>query len=444
MSSSPTLAGSDVAVAALELLATQSKSRPVWVRVGRLIDGVSDRPLRDASIVFDAKQIYAVTKDGARPDSAHLADGQNAPDADLADFTVLPCLIEAHAHLFLEGAPVDAQQRTLHLKQDSESLLEGARARWPKLLKFGVATVRDAGDKHGVGLRLTAEAQARQGQLTATPWIDSPGAAIHRRSRYGSFMGEPIEQYANPAECVAARVKQGAQRIKLLVSGIINFRVGRVTAPPQLTTDDVAALVKAAAEHGRQTFAHASGTAGVENAIAGGITTVEHGFFCTPEQLARMRDQRIAWVPTFAPVQAQIDHAEQLGWEPEVVGHLSRIIDAHRQMLSLGHSLGVQVLAGSDAGSCGVPHGMGLLEELCHMEQAGMPAMDVLKSATGRSAAMLDFAEPVGRIAVGCRSRVIFTRHDPLRTVANLQKEKSVLFDGEVTHCDADADTAGL
>jgi len=257
-------------------------------------------------------------------------------------------------------------------------------------------------------------------------------------------MSEPIEDYASPAECVAARIRQGARRIKLIVSGIINFKEGRVTAPPQLITDDVAALVKAAGEHGRQTFAHASGTAGIEHAIAGGITTVEHGFFCTQEQLARMRDQNTAWVPTFAPVQAQIDHADELGWEPEVVGHLSRIIDAHRQMLSLGHSMGVQVLAGSDAGSCGVPHGMGLLAELSHMETAGMPAMAVLKSATGSSAATLDFTEPIGRIAVGCRSRMIFTRHDPLRTVANLQKEKTVVFDGEVTHCDGDVSTAGL
>jgi hypothetical protein len=46
--------------------------------------------------------------------------------------------------------------------------------------------------------------------------------------------------------------------------------------------------------------------------------------------------------------------------------------------------------------------------------------MAVLKSATGRSAATLDFEESVGRIAVGCRSRMIFTRHDPAKTVANL------------------------
>ena len=243
-------------------------------------------------------------------------------------------------------------------------------------------------------------------------------------------MGEPIEDHDSLSACVAARVRAGADRIKLLVSGIIDFRAGAVTTPPQMSASEVAAIVEAAAKCSRQTFAHTSGTAGIDNSIDGGVTTIEHGFFVTPQQLARMRDRGIAWVPTFAPVQAQLDHADELGWNKEVVGHLERIIDGHRMMLALAHTMGVKVLAGSDAGSCGVPHGIGLLNELCYMEQAGMPSMAVLQSATGASATTLAFAEPVGRVVPGCRARFILTEHDPLKTVANLQKDKTVLFDG--------------
>jgi len=211
-----------------------------------------------------------------------------------------------------------------------------------------------------------------------------------------------------------------------------------------MPASEVATIVSAAAKYGRQTFAHASGTAGVENSIDGGVTTIEHGFFVTPQQLARMRDRGIAWVPTFAPVQAQIDHADELGWNSEVVGQLERIIEGHRRMLGLAYAMGVNVLAGSDAGSCGVPHGIGLLNELCYMEQSGMPSMAVLQSATGTSAATLAFAEPVGRVAPGCRARFILTRHDPLETVANLQREKTVLFDGTALSCGAAVDTVNL
>ena len=68
------------------------------------------------------------------------------------------------------------------------------------------------------------------------------------------------------------------------------------------------------------------------------------------------------------------------------------------------------------------------------METAGMRPMNVLRAATGVSADILRFAEPVGRIAPGCRSRMILTQHDPLATVANLMKEKTIFFDGQVIH----------
>src|SRR6185436_10276474 len=142
----------------------------------------------------------------------------------------------------------------------------------------------------------------------------------------------------------------------------------------------------------------------------------------TPEQLAQMRDDQIAWVPTFAPVELQIDRAKDLGWDDQVVVNLKRIIDGHRDMLRRAHEIGVTILAGSDAGSCGVPHGIGLLAEMLQMEEAGVPPMAVIRAATGASAATLAFPEPIGRIAPGCRARMILTRHDPSETVAKLLK----------------------
>ena len=417
-----------------------SAEQPIWLRVGKLIDGTSDRPLKDADVVFNAREILFA---GKQPPTDLLSPGQCKPDAVWPDFTLLPCLIEAHAHLFLDGAPIDFEQRKQYLKQPDNWMLQRARDRWPAILSHGVGAIRDAGDNRGVGLALAAEARAGN-EVSTTPWIDSPGAAIHHRGRYGSFMGEPIEEFDSAADCVAARVAAGADRIKLLVSGIINFKAGRVTASPQMDIAEVSAIVQAAKSYGYQTFAHASGTEGVENSIEGGVTSVEHGFFITEDQLDRMRDRNIAWVPTFAPVQLQIDFAEQLGWDAQVVDHLRRIIDAHRQMLCLGHQKGVKILAGSDAGSCGVPHGVGLLTELCHMQYAGMPPMGVLRSATGLSGKTLDFPVKVGQIAPGFRSRMILTRHDPLATVENLQKEKTVLFDGVMINSEGKTNTEGL
>ena len=425
----------------LQDAASASRERPVWLRIGQVIDGFSEKPLRHADVVLDAQEIRFV---GHGPDRGMLAEGQTTPDVELREATLLPCLIEAHAHLFLDGAPVAMAPREKYLKESAAWMLARGRARWPKILQCGVGAVRDAGDKHGVGLQLAAEAKSQNGKLRNTPWIDSPGAAIHHRGRYGAFMGEPIEDHASPAACVASRVAKGADRIKLLVSGIINFKVGQVTVPPQMPVEEVRALVEAARARGRQTFAHASGTDGVENSIQGGVNTVEHGFFITESQLARMRDRGIAWVPTFAPVQLQIDRAQDLGWSSEIIGHLEQIIEGHQRMLQRAHQMGVTVVAGSDAGSCGVPHGVGLLQEMEQIQRAGLPAMAVIRSATGMSAKVLDFPEKIGRIEAGHRARFIVTAHDPLANIGNLQKQKVVVFDGNAMECPADLDTEGL
>lgn len=422
------------------IIPSATKERRIWLRVGTLLDGVSTQPLHNAHVVYDQNHILFAGEDS--PPADLLNTGQSAPDVDLPDYTLLPGLIESHAHFFLEGGELDTEKRAAYLKQTPEELLELALPRLEKLIRLGIVAVRDAGDKDGVGLALSKLCASPDRPLM--PYVDSPGAAIHHQGRYGSFMGEPIENYASPAECVAARVQAGADRIKLIPTGIINFKKGAVTTEPQMTTEEVSSLVAAAKLLGKQTFAHASGDAGVERAIEGGVDSIEHGFFVRDDQLAKLRDRQIGWVPTFAPVQKQVDHAGLMGWDAEVVANLQKILDQHAASLVKGHELGVTIIAGSDAGSYGVPHGVGFLDELELMERAGLPPLAVINSATGNSSNRLAFKEKFGQIKPEFLSRFILTRHSPLETVANLRKHRFVVFDDAVFESDETADAKGL
>ena len=419
-----------------------TQDRRVWLRVGALLDGSGAPPIRDAQIVYDARGILFVGGPGDSPPASALNPGQTKPDAILPEHTLLPGLIEAHAHLFLEGGELDPDKRAAYLKQPPEGLLAAARTRLAPLMHLGIAAVRDAGDRDGVGLALSR--LYRSGERPLMPYLDSPGAAIHHKGRYGGFMADPVENHPSLRACVDARVQLGADRIKLIPTGIINFKQGRVTAEPQFTTEEVAELVAAARAHGKQTFAHASGDIGIDRAIDAGVDSIEHGFFLRDDQLAKLRDRGIAWVPTFAPVQAQVDHANIMGWDATVVSHLRRILDQHAATLVKAHGLGVQIIAGSDAGSYGVPHGLGFLTELELMERAGLPAGAVIAAATGNSAKRLAFGENFGRIARGWLSRFILTRHSPLETVANLRRARTVVFDGAVFASDDRVNPSGL
>ena len=376
------------------------------------------------------------------PPAEIVQPGQQMPDLDLAEYTLLPGLVDAHAHLFLEGGELDLRERTTYLEQTPEELLRLARARLEKLLRLGVIGVRDAGDKHGVGLALSRLCESADRELM--PYVESPGEAIHRHGRYGGFIAGPMEEFVSARECVEARVKAGADRIKLIATGVINFEKGAVTTAPQMTTNEIRELVAAAKSLGKQTLAHASGDRGIEHAIEGGVDSVEHGFFVREDQLAKMRDRQIAWVPTFAPVQEQLNHAGAFGWDERVVGNLRRILDQHAESLIKAHRMGVQVIAGSDAGSCGVAHGIGLLYELELMERAGLSAIAVINSATGAGSERLAYKEKFGQIKPGHHSRFLLTRHAPLESVSNLKRHKFVIFDGEVLESDEGINTDGL
>jgi len=463
-----------------------SADRPVWLHVGALLDGVSTRPLHDAHVVYTREKILFVGVDGQTPPRDDLGRAQTKPDYHAPDATLLPGLIEAHAHLFLEGGELNIDQRAAYLKQSHTELLTRAHSRLDKLVRLGIAGVRDAGDKDGVGLALSRLyderlssagfqpapwnasvppapsgsgipqilpcAFAKQAGMPALPqtryplmpYVESPGAAIHRRGRYGSFMADALENYPSLRACVEARVAAGADRIKLIPTGIINFKQGQVTTEPQMPTEDVAEIVAASKALGRQTFAHASGDVGIDRVIDGGVDSIEHGFFVRDDQLARMRDRQIAWVPTFAPVQAQIDHADLMGWGPEIVANLRKILERHAASLMKAHALGVTIIAGSDAGSYGVAHGIGLLYELELMERAGVSSLAVINAATGAGAGRFGYKERIGAIKPGGSSRFIVTEHSPLETVTNLRKTRMIVFDGDVFETAEAFDTMGL
>ena len=419
-----------------------SPNRRVWLHVGTLLDGTSTTPARDAHVVYDSYRIHFVGTNGTTPPPEVLNSGQTAPDVSAPNATLLPGLIEAHAHLFLEGGELDIDKRAAYLTQTSAELLAAAQPRLAQLVTLGITAVRDAGDKDGVGLALSRQYKSATRPLM--PYYESPGAALHHEGRYGKFMGESIEFHGSIETAVDARVTEGADRIKLLPTGIINFKKGLVTTAPQMDTAEVARIVAAAKAHGRQTFAHSSGDIGIDHAIDGGVDSIEHGFFLRDDQLAKLRDRQIAWVPTFAPVQKQVDEAARFGWDEQIVGNLQRILDAHARTLVKAHDMGVLIIAGSDAGSVGVAHGLGFLWELEIMERAGMPTLAVINAATGVSAARLAYTDPIGRIAVDHKPRMILTEHNPLATVTHLLRPKTVIFDDTVCIHDETFDSTGL
>lgn len=350
--------------------ALDAGTQAVWLQVGHILDAANRRCLRNAHLLYDASGILHL---GERPPPPALAQGR--VPLPLPYQIALPPLFDAHTHINLCGGELDAEKRKAAQSAPPEQLLAEASSRADAIARMGVRAMRDGGDKDGVGLALSR--QARTGEHPGAR-VFSPGPGIHRKGRYGSFFSRPVEDYPCEADCVEARAAEGADHIKIVPTGIINFAKGSVTARPQFTAAEVAAFQQAARIRHLALMAHASGEEGIGNAINGGVDTLEHGYFITRDQLAMMRDRGIAWVPTFAPVYRQVVHADVMGWNADILDALHRILDAHAQSLQLALTMGIEILVGSDAGSYGVPHATGLFEEIWLVSQAGMPPLEAL------------------------------------------------------------------
>ncbi|ODU09496.1 MAG: hypothetical protein ABS84_08825 [Rubrivivax sp. SCN 71-131] len=308
---------------------------------------------------------------------------------------LMPGLVDAHVHLFLDGAPTDTAVRAAHLKQGVGQLAEAARASARQALACGVTQVRDAGDRHGLN-HLVREEARRPGSGLAQ--VRSAGLGVKRAKRYGAFMAMDVDDAASIRSSVQ-RLAVDGDEIKLILTGIIDFDAGAVTDEPQFDAAAARCVVDAAHAAGRKVLAHCSGAKGLAVAVEAGVDSIEHGFFMDRETLLRMRDRGLAWTPTFCPVHFQWAEPAAVGWSPNTVGNLRRILDGHAEHLRLAHEIGVVVLAGTDAGSMGVEHGRALVDELQRFVEAGLPLAAVLAAAT--SAPRRHFGDAAPTLAQG-------------------------------------------
>jgi imidazolonepropionase-like amidohydrolase len=310
---------------------------------------------------------------------------------------LMPGLVDAHVHLFLDGKPTDTATRSAHLKQSVEDLTDAARASARQSMACGITLVRDAGDRYGINNRIRDE--SRSGAVGLCH-VRSGGLGVKRPKRYGAFMARDVTDEAAIRESVAELAKS-SDEIKLILTGIIDFDAGAVTDEPQFELADTRLVVETARAHGRTTFAHCSGIKGLRIAAQAGVGSIEHGFFMDRETLAVMRDKQIAWTPTFCPVHFQWAHPEAAGWSPNTIGNLRRILDSHAEHLRLADEMGAPLLLGTDAGSMGVEHGHALFDEIDRYLEAGIALERVIAAASsvprkhfGHSNALLTRGSP--------------------------------------------------
>lgn len=399
------------------------------IHCGNLIDGKSNDVVAQMTIVVEGNKIISVDKGFTKPASSDKF-------IDLSKKTVLPGLIDLHVHLEGETNKDQALQRFTSNKADI-AFRSTVFAR--KTLMAGFTTVRDLG---GSGVNISLRNAVNQGLVTG-PRIITAGKSIATTGGHADptnayredLMGDPgpkegvINSPEEARQAVRQRYKDGADMIKITATGGV-LSIAKDGSGPQFTDEELKAIIETAKDYGMHTAAHAHGTEGMKRAVQAGITTIEHGTKMTEEVMDLMKQKGTYYVPTISAGKFVAEKAKEPGYyHPLVVPKALEIGPQIQQTFGKAYKRGVKIAFGTDAGV--FPHGENG-KEFGYMVEAGMPAMEALKSATLVAAEVLGMSDKIGTIEKGKLADIVAVDENPLTNIKTMEKVSFVMKDGVV------------
>jgi len=398
------------------------------IKAGTLIDGTSAQPRKNQTIVIRGDRIESVGVDVAVPAGAKVID--------LSGMTVLPGLIDAHTHIFLQGEDpekggYDIQLLKFPLAYRAARATVSAR----RALEQGFTTIRDVeteGAGYGdVGIKMAINEGRIPGPrmfvvtraISTTGGYDLEGYAPEITVPKGAqLIDGPVEARKAARE----QLDHGADWIKVYMTHRSWLdKQGNLVSQPTLTVDELKAIVDEAHGWGKKVACHAYNGIGLQRALDGGCDSIEHGLDISDAQIAQMLRQGTWYVPTLsvyydhnAPADTAAGKRDRKRWQ------------LHGPSFQRALKAGVKIAYGTDDGgfSWDEPEG----QDFARMVEFGMSPMDAIRAATSRAAELLDMQGDIGAIAPGAYADVIAVSGDPLRDINVLENVRFVMKDGAV------------
>ncbi|MCI7726958.1 MAG: amidohydrolase family protein [Clostridiales bacterium] len=250
-------------------------------------------------------------------------------------------LVDCHIHMVLDG-----QDWKAAIARHRQTVDEGwIRCRLSHYQKLGFTYLRDGGDRWGVGKR-ARELAGEYGIVYRTPL-----APLCRAGHYGGFIGEKYENLREYANLVAGNRENGADFIKIMISGLMDFDCFGVLTENGLEEAEIRELIHIAHEEGMAVMAHANGAETVIAAAEAGVDSIEHGAYLNEDALHAMKEAGTVWVPTLST----IGNLRGRGRFDE--NAVERILESAMQNVRLFAAMGGLLAPGTDAGAWAVPHG---------------------------------------------------------------------------------------
>lgn len=399
----------------VSLLAVPAWTQTVAVRAGNLIDPAKGTVTRNQIILVKDKKIVDVGPNVAIPKDSEVID--------LSNQWVMPGVMDAHTHV--------TWGLKLFKDADSSYLMEGTGLRALRglhtaqtLLNAGITTVRDVGNDANfasVDLRKAIDAGWFVGPTIQTAGkIIAPfgGQSVGIPAEIGPFWRFEYYDADSPEEvrkAVRENIFYGADLIKLVADN----------SDYHFSLEEIRAAVDEAHHAGRPVAVHVMGGEAADNAIAGGVDSIEHGFELTDNQLQRMREKGIFLASTDFPA----IHVAA-GGLPDATEGESKITDRLRR----AYKIGVKIAFSTDIVTEYKDENRAEMtwDYLAVWRAAGVPNTEILKCMTTNAAELLRIQKDRGAIAAGLFADIIAMPSSPLDDIESLRKIDFVMKNGAV------------
>ena len=419
-----------LAVAVLSTLALPAFGADTALHCGKLFDSRSGKLLGAHTVVVRNGKVAEVLP--GRTEAV-----ANATAIDLSGHTCMAGWTDLHVHMGSQSSPASYSEG---FRLDDVDFAFRSVGYAEKTLLAGFTSVRDLGgnvtphlrDAINQGLVKGPRIWAAGKSIATTGGHADPSNGLN--DRLSHLIGPPgptegvINSIDDARQAVRQRYKDGSDVIKITATGGV-LSYAKSGDAPQFTIDEAKAIVDTAKDYGYKVAAHAHGEEGMYRAVAGGVTSIEHGTYMSDRVMALMKQKGTWYVPTIYAGRFVAEKAKIDGYYPEIVRpKAARIGGQIQDTAAKAYRNGVKIAFGTDMGVG--PHGDNA-REFIYMVEAGMPAAFALQAATIRAAEVLG-VDDQGVIEPGKRADVIAMPGDPLADIGNVMKVDFVMKDGVV------------
>ncbi|WP_226358639.1 amidohydrolase family protein [Pseudonocardia sp. ICBG601] len=355
---------------------------------------------------------------GSRADVEAVAENE-VDRYNFDDSTIMPGLIDAHVHLVFHGGPNILD--TLYAEDDDTQLEQKMVKRAQKLLRAGVTTAQDLGDRNGLARRVRNLITSGE---ALGPRLLTAGAPLTVREGHCWFLGGVVDGEQEIRDRIRLLAAHGVDTVKIMASG------GQLTPgpyamwDPQFTLAELRAAVDEAHGNGLRIAAHAHSAAAIALAVEAGVDTIEHATWLVegpdwdprPEVAQQMAEQGTV-----------LCHASSNDWR----GLATKVGEAWARQLvgrvAWFDEYGVTQISGTDAG---VTDFAGSATAVARFAEYGFSSGKAVEIGTISGAKALGLSHVTGSLVPGLAADLLIVDGNVLSDLSAITRPRLVISQG--------------